>query len=236
MKYQSRISRIFFPEKCTRCGKIIPIYYMGCPRCEEIKRVIGDDFCPHCAYEKEKCLCDSDINIPLPHVAAVYMYSGDIREKIHAMKFHGRRSFAFRFSEDMARRVNKVYEDISFDLVTFVPMTKLDERKRGYNQSRLIAKLLAESLTVPLSDCLEKTKTTKKQHTLTGEERKSNLKGSICVCEPDDIKGKTVLLCDDIKTTGATLSECVSVLLKGGAKDVYCVCIALADYKGGSGS
>lgn len=232
MKYQSRISRIFFPERCARCGEIIPIYYIDCPNCEEKKTYIGNDFCEHCGNEKGSCLCKSNISVPLPHIVGVYLYSDDVREKIHAMKFHKRWVFTFTFAEDMAKRVKDVYPDISFDGVTFVPMTKSDQKHRGYNQSKLLAKNLAHSLSVPLMDCLRKTRSTKKQHTLTGEERKSNLKGAFTVGTPADVVGKTVLLCDDIKTTGATLSECVRVLLSSGAKDVYCVCIALSDYKG----
>lgn len=232
MKYQSRFSRIFFPERCSRCGKIIPIYYTSCPSCEERVTVIGDSFCQHCGKEIGSCLCKDNISISLPHVAGVYIYSDDIREKIHAMKFRKRRTFAYTFAEDMAKRVNRVYSDVSFDAVTFVPMIKKDEKLRGYNQSRLLAKALAQTLSVPLRDCLEKTRSTKKQHTLTGEERKDNLKGSFSLSTTADVAGKTILLCDDIKTTGATLSECVNVLLAGGAKDVYCICIALSDYKG----
>ncbi len=232
MKYQSRLSRIFFPERCYKCGKIIPISYESCPRCEESITFVGEDFCSHCGYQKQRCLCDNNINIPLPHIAAVYMYSGDIREKIHAMKFHGRISFVKSFSDDLAKRTLQAYPGIAFDGVCFVPMAKEDQRHRGYNQSELLAKSLAHKLGVPLNACLVKTKTTKKQHTLTAHERTENLKNSFSVGTTAEVEGKTLLLCDDIKTTGATLSECVNALISGGAKDVYCICIAMADYKG----
>lgn len=233
MKYQSRFSRIFFPEKCDRCGRIIPLAHSFCPHCEENIRVIGDYFCESCGYEKTDCFCESEFNPKLPHIAAVYMYCGDIRERIHAMKFRGRLSFASSFASDMAKRVRQVYPDVAFDGVCFTPMTKSAEKERGYNQSRLLAKSLAHKLGVPLNDCLVKIKQTDKQHSLTGQERKQNLKGSFSVRTPAEAQGKVLLLCDDIKTTGATLSECTEALLSAGAKDVYCICIALADYHGG---
>ena len=161
------------------------------------------------------------------------MYSGDIRERIHAMKFRGRLHFVSPFAKDMANRVRMAYADVNFDGVCFTPMTKKAEKERGYNQSRLLAKGLAYNLGIPVNDCLEKIKTTEKQHTLTGQERKANLKGSVSVRTSAEVEGKVLLLCDDIKTTGATLSECADALMKAGAKDVYCICIALADYKGG---
>ncbi len=233
MKYQNRISRIFFPEKCDRCGRIIPIAHNFCPHCQENITVISEDFCERCGYEKTGCFCESEVNPKLPHIAAVYMYTGEIRERIHAMKFRGRLSFAEPFARDMARRVRQVYPNMEFDAVCFAPMTKIAEKERGYNQSRLLAKGLAYKLGVPLNDCLVKIKQTDKQHTLTRQERKLNLKGSISVRTPADVEDKVLLLCDDIKTTGATLSECAGALLSAGAKDVYCICIALTDYHGG---
>ena len=233
MKYQSRLSRLFFPEKCDRCGRIIPLMQNYCPHCEERASRISDNICYCCGYEKKSCFCASESNPSLPHIAAVYMYSGDVRERIHAMKFHGRRHLIAPFASDMAERVRRVYPDISFDAVCFTPMTKQGIKERGYNQSALLAKGVARNLKLPLNDCLEKVKTTQKQHNLTGQERKYNLKASVSVRTSADIEGKVLLLCDDIKTTGATLYECVNALMNAGARDVYCICIALADYKGG---
>ena len=233
MKYQSRLSRIFFPERCDRCGRIIPLAHNFCPHCEENVIAISENFCHKCGYEKDSCFCGSEHNPSLAHVAAVYMYSGDIRERIHAMKFRGRLHFISPFAKDMANRVRRVYADVNFDGVCFTPMTKKAEKERGYNQSRLLAKGIAYNLCIPVNDCLEKVKSTEKQHTLTGQERKANLKGSVSVRTSAEVEGKVLLLCDDIKTTGATLGECADALMKAGAKDVYCICIALADYKGG---
>lgn len=233
MKYQSRLSRILFPERCDRCGRIIPLAHDFCPCCEENIKFISENFCCHCGHELSRCFCSEDANIKLPHIASVYMYSGDIRERIHAMKFRGRLHFISPFAKDMANRVRKAYANVNFDGVCFTPMTKKAEKERGYNQSRLLAKSLAYNLGVPVTDCLEKVRSTEKQHTLTGQERKYNLKSSISVRTSAEVKGKVLLLCDDIKTTGATFYECVNALMSAGAKDVYCICIALADYKGG---
>ncbi len=231
-KYYSRLSRVFFPERCERCGKIIPVGCDFCEKCEGNVTAISEDFCHGCGVEKGKCVCGDETNAPIRHITAVYLYSGDIREKIHAMKFRGRLHLINGFGEAMADRVEKVYGDVHFDGVCFVPMSGEGEKERGYNQSRLLAKSVAHNLGVPLIDCLVKTKLTEKQHSLTGQERRENVKGSFSLSTPAEVDGKTLLLCDDIKTTGSTLNECVKVLMSGGAREVYCVCIAVADYKG----
>lgn len=231
MKYQSRLSRIFFPEKCSKCGEIIPIAYNFCPKCPENVTLVSDDFCEHCAHEVGRCLCYKQTNVVLPHVTAVYMYTDDIKERLHAMKFHGRLSFAKYFAHAMAKRISQVYPDLKFDAVCFVPMSKSAEKERGYNQSRILAKSLAHKIDLPVEDCLVKVRNTEKQHSLTGQGRLENIKGAFSVRTPAEVEGKVLLLCDDIKTTGATLGECAKVLLAAGAKDVYCICVALADYK-----
>ncbi len=231
-KYYSRLSRIFFPERCERCGKIIPVSCDFCEKCEENITAISEDFCQHCGQESGLCICGDETNAHIEHITAVYLYSGDIREKIHAMKFRGRLHLINGFGEAMAKRIRSVYGSVHFDGVCFVPMSSEGEKERGYNQSRLLAKSVAHNLGVPFIDCLAKTKLTQKQHSLTGFERRENVKGSFSLSTPAEVEGKTLILCDDIKTTGSTLNECVKVMMAGGVREVYCVCIAVADYKG----
>lgn len=102
------------------------------------------------------------------------------------------------------------------------------EKERGYNQSALLARELSALLGVP-ADChaLCKSIDTPAQHALKGAERRGNVFGVFEVPAPESVEGKTILLCDDIKTTGATLDECAKTLKLAGAKEVYCVCIAV---------
>lgn len=111
-----------------------------------------------------------------------------------------------------------------------MPMTNLAIRKRGYNQSELLAVIVAEELKLPLVPCLKKAKEAPDQKALTSEQRRENIKESFNVIKEIDIRGKTLILCDDIKTTGATLKECSDTLIKAGAKDIYCLCLALTPY------
>ena len=130
----------------------------------------------------------------------------------------------------MADKLKADYPDTIFDGVCFVPMTDLAVRKRGYNQSELLAKAVAKQLKLPLVPCLDKTKDSLNQKTLNAEQRLENIKESFSVTENKQIKDKTLILCDDIKTTGATLKECYDALIRAGARDVYCLCLAVTPY------
>ena len=130
----------------------------------------------------------------------------------------------------MSERAAEAFSNVNFDLVTYVPISEKSLEKRGFNQSELLAKGVAERLFVPLQKTLLKIKETEFQHTLGEKERLSNLEGAFGLSDNVSVRGKTVLLCDDIKTTGATLKECSDVLYKNGAEKVCCLVYAVTDY------
>ena len=160
----------------------------------------------------------------------MYYYQGQLKRSIHQYKFYGESSYADIFGKAMADKIKSDYPDVDFDGVCFVPMTDSAIRKRGYNQSELLARVVADKLKLPVIPCLKKTKEAPNQKTLTSKERVKNIKESFATAEDADIKDKTLILCDDIKTTGATMKECCDTLLKSGAKDIYCLCLALTPY------
>ena len=129
----------------------------------------------------------------------------------------------------MAEHAADVFRAVSFDCVTFVPMTQADLSERSFNQSALLAQWVARTNFIECSALLIKIKTTPKQHTLTVNERLQNLDQAFMPTER--IKaGSTVLLCDDIKTTGTTLRRCRDTLLAAGVKEVYCLACAMSAY------
>ena len=108
-------------------------------------------------------------------------------------------------------------------------MSEADLRERSFNQSALLAQWVAQTNFIQCSALLQKVKTTPKQHTLTVNERLQNLDQAF---QPTDLvqSGSTVLLCDDIKTTGTTLRRCRDTLLAAGVKEVYCLTCAMSAY------
>jgi len=108
-----------------------------------------------------------------------------------------------------------------------VPLTKKKQKQRGFNQAEEIAKELSNFLNIPLiNNVLIKIKETLPQVELSGGERKENMKGAFFCQESNKIKVKTILLIDDVFTTGSTLEECARILKKAGAKEVLGIVVA----------
>ena len=229
MKTGEKLLRAFFPEKCPLCGKIIDLREYECSDCRADVIRLGADCCSGCGREKENCHCSED-GIVLSDFASVYIYTGLIRAQIHQFKFRGNKALGKRLGDDMAYRLSECFLDTEFDLVAFVPMHKKAKKERGYNQSEILAKRVAEKFFIPCEDVLCKVGETSKQHKLTAEERIKNIKGAFALKGNADIKGKVILLCDDVKTTGATLKECEKVLYEGGASKVCTFTLAVTDY------
>ncbi|MCK9578489.1 ComF family protein [bacterium] len=112
-------------------------------------------------------------------------------------------------------------------IIVPVPIHKSRERWRGFNQSRLIAELIAKATNTPYCcHSLIKIKKTKPQVGLKRKERQENIKGCFSITDSSVFKDKTVLLIDDVYTTGATMEECAKVLKEAGAKYVYGITVA----------
>ena len=230
MNIRALITRFFFPLRCPLCGEIIPLCKDSCSCCNESVTLISERFCRHCGAEEENCTCNEYGGSVLENLAGVYIYSGKIRSQIALFKFAGVTGFAKEFSLRMSERAAQAFSEATFDAVTYVPSSEKSIKARGFNQSELLAKGVAERLFLPLSDFLVKVKETELQHSLSAKERTENLDGAFALKNGADVKGKTVLLCDDIKTTGTTLRKCADVLYEGGAKEVYCIVLAVTDY------
>lgn len=132
----------------------------------------------------------------------------------------------------MAKAVKTVYNDINFDGITYVPMHPIKLLRRGFNQSEVLAQRLSKVLNIKVYDRLLSARyVPKAQHNLTVKERFKNVKGIYTYNYT--VTGKTILLVDDIKTTGATLDECAKQLLLAGADNVFCICGLITKSKKG---
>ena len=228
MKLKRIIKGIFFPARCETCGRILPFMKSECDNCGIDVSPLSTSACQCCGHEK--CICEDIDGISLEHFTAVYYYQGTLKESILRYKFHSESYLSHTFGKAMAERILEIYSYIQFDGICYVPMTQESERIRSYNQSELMAKEMAKSLSLPLVKCLEKVRDTSEQKELNATERAQNIQNCFAAKNLSNIKGKTLILCDDIKTTGSTLRECTDTLMKAGAKDVYCICLALTPY------
>ena len=228
-RFFSQILNLFFPARCPICNRIEQRQFHMCDGCkQEVTRVT--ERCIGCGCAKDSCTCSKHpFSLCL---VSPFIYEGKLREAIHRFKFGDETSLSVFFGKEVADSVKEEFGNVDFDIITCVPQTKRKRRKRGYNQSALLAKEISKQLSVPFDELLLiKTRNTPDQHTLKGKARIANLKNAFAADKPDSVKGKTILLCDDIKTTGATLNECRKTLLKAGATAVCCAVIAVTPEK-----
>jgi len=160
-------------------------------------------------------------------VLPVFYYEGIVRKGVHLFKYRGFYQNALTFSNLMANKI--ISSNVHIDIVIPVPISYERYLKRGYNHSYLLAKNISKTLKVPLLDALKRTQPTKPFYNLSREERRREIKNRIAFKKGYEniVKGKTVLLVDDIFTTGATADECSKVLLKSGANKVYVSVLAI---------
>lgn len=171
--------------------------------------------------------CRTSPRVHYETIRSAAEYRGSIRDLIHSFKYRHRdhlyRVFGRMLIEVLAGQPYR--KDI--DYVVPVPMHPLKRYLRGYNQSELISIPVASFLRRPvLSRVLVRRKYTRPQFTLRKNERRENLAGSFAVVHPAFIRGKNLLLIDDICTTGATINECAGALRRAGARRVYALTIA----------
>lgn len=159
---------------------------------------------------------------------SAYLYEDGVIILISKFK-NGKPYLKELFSDKIAERLIGFPE---IDCLTYVPLTKKSAYKRGYNQSKLLAKSLSKRVQTPVvCGAIKRIKSGKAQKGLTQEQRVENVKGAFKVVKRDKFKGKNVLLVDDILTTGSTVNEICRILLKAGAKAVYVATVASVEYK-----
>jgi ComF family protein len=152
---------------------------------------------------------------------ALGYYEGPLQEAIHQWKYEGKVSLNRIFVEWMVEGLKRYWSSDSFDLLIPVPLHRERLRVRGFNQALLLAKGLSRRTGIPYRKrILQKKNPTPPQVSLSGAEREKKVRGSFHLVGREEVQGKSVLLVDDVYTTGATVNECAKVLLSQGAARV----------------
>jgi len=160
---------------------------------------------------------------------ALGAYEGSLQEAIHHWKYEGKTNLTPFFAEWMAEGVERYWEPDFFDLLIPVPLHPQRLRERGFNQALLLVKELSWRTGIPYrKTILQKKKPTIPQVNLSGAEREKGLRGAFHVTGKEELVGKSILLVDDVYTTGATANECSKVFSRGGAKRVDVLTLAHA--------
>lgn len=215
-----------FPRRCPLCGGILRPNERVCGSCSDELVFIDRPICCLCGRPAYDCACDGSVRYYERSVSP-FVYTKSVRSGLHRLKFHNAPSVADFFSRFMAASVRREYSNYHIDIVTSVPMYSADVNRRGYNQAALLATGVGKALNIPVANnIVNKVVATNVQHTLPRAERMKNIHGAFEVIRPYSVRGKVVLLCDDIITTGYTLDECARVIIKSGADCVLCVTAA----------
>jgi len=162
---------------------------------------------------------------------SAWIYDGGPRLAIHRFKYGGKSALAARLAPAMAdllRNDEMLREHGAFDCLVPVPLHARRQRKRGYNQSELLARALSRQTEIPARLLLERTRDTRPQVGLNHKARGDNVRGAFALHSrfAGDVRGLRVLLVDDVFTTGSTLRECAGVLQRAGAQSVCALTLA----------
>lgn len=212
MSVLHHIKSFFYPERCPYCFKIIEPEAVACERCLKTLE------------QKQRPIVRGAMGY---RCVSSFIYAGSVRRALILVKFRDRTQFIRPLAAILAKDILSSFAEYTFDAVTYVPMHPKDQRRRGFNQSELLAGELSRLLGVELIHALTKVKRTKAQHTLTYQERKKNLSGAFSLTDRESVKGKAILLIDDIITSGNTLGTCCKKL--NTAKPSLICCAAVAD-------
>ncbi len=229
---------LFYPSYCELCRAFLEEAQekVICRRCREKIRRSAAPFCPCCGRffesEVEPHLCGACLEKQpvLAKHRSFARYEGLVKDVILLFKYRGFKTLGKWLGDLLAESLENE-EDLweGVEAVVPVPLHPKKERKRGFNQSQVLARRLAKHRALNLLERrLIKVRNIPAQTSLEAGEREKNVQGAFRVRKAKDLQGKIILLVDDVYTTGSTLRECGLVLKKAGAREVRAVTIAQA--------
>jgi len=217
---------LLYPTRCGGCGSAGEVL---CPTCREsFQRHDRSSACPLCGAPTGRPIaCGACMALKRTFDAGYFgfAFEGRVREALHAFKFQGRKDVGRALVRLLDEELGRLAP--TFDVILPLPVTERRLKKRGFNQSFLIAEEVSR-ITGKALDCgsLKKVRQTEDQYLLSKEARKRNVRGAFGLAAGASLKGKRLLLVDDLYTTGNTAREACKTLLR--AKPVSVLFFALA--------
>lgn len=214
------------PATCAHCKQDLHYLDPGplCPACRSRLEPVLELRCKKCGLPLDSggglCFsCRKRRDGGGPDLAAsAFVFNPELRALVHEFKYRGRRELAEALGAEMAKAWDRYPELKPYNFVTPVPLFAAKERERGFNQSRLLAEVLCrEKRLFLLENATERIRNTPSQTGLTKKERLSNIAGAFRIAAPELVRGRRILIIDDVATTLATASELAAALKKAGA-------------------
>lgn len=240
MSIAEKLLDVFFPPRCEVCGSFLGIgagreglRKAFCDSCLKGFVSIEAPICPICGVpfysEGADHYCEACLRRPPAYdcIRALYHYEGPVSAAVHAYKFGNTIRLAGSLGRAMGQYAVGWLGHNPEYLTVPVPLYPGRLRKRGFNQSALLARHVARAASMGLDlYTFRRVKDTPAQSRLGKQARRRNVRGAFVVTDPAKFAGKTVVLVDDVATTGSTLHECAVVLKKAGADAVLCLVFA----------
>ncbi len=206
-----------YPAKCRVCDDFLGVASMPyiCTDCWQDVQYLEPPWCDICGTPDVNGLCDACATSPPRYgqLRTVAVYQTTLQQAIHLFKFEKKKVFARHLIHLINAHIPVDCDVATYDFILPIPIHKKRLRERGFNQATLLADGIAKAVGVPvLTNTLVRKRHTVAQSSLDKEARQENIVGAFDVLEPDTIRGKRLLVIDDVFTTGATIREAVSEL------------------------
>ncbi len=237
----SALLDMVYPPRCAACGLGLEDgseWPHLCGGCSLKIRWIGPKACLRCGlplgpysddHDGRWCVSCRTVPLAFGRASAAAIYEDTVSALVRGFKYDRRMHIGATLSAMLNRRAADVLGDGGYDWVAAVPLHGKKRRERGFDQSEYLASRLASAMRVPLlAGGLRRVRETPAQAGLSRTARFSNLKGAFEVARPDDVKGKRVIIVDDVMTTGATCSSVARALRNAGATVVAAAVVARA--------
>jgi ComF family protein len=218
-----------YPPRCPGCGKTGSRFCNDC--FDEVKRIGNHPVCPQCGIPQAGIGVCAECQRIQPKFTALRswgLYEGTLRTAIHNLKYHS----DMGISEVLARPLSEMISSLPWqiDLLTAVPLSRKRTRERGYNQSALLANWVSASTGIPfLPEAIKRTRETISQVGLHADQRRSNVMGAF-TANTESVSGKSILVVDDVTTTGATMLACAQAFHAANSGRIYGLTLARAGH------
>ena len=225
---------LVYPRRCPVCDKAVkPFGSLICEECTKKIKYVKAPYCQKCGKElrdKRAFFCHDCAHKEHKYDRGMALFSyPSVADSIYRFKYQGRQEYAAYYAQRMARVLGEKILSLHPDALVPVPIHSSKKRVRGYNQAEVLAKELGRILNIPVeTKLIKRVRKTVPMKELSVGERQNNLKKAFKICH-NDVKLITIVIIDDIYTTGSTIDAMAYELRQAGIKHIYFAALAIGN-------